>query len=94
MPGLGAERTVSLAPGFNLVGWTGPDGVPLARIAQAIGPAVVAIWLYDPLAPRFLVFRPGAPPVANTASTINHGDGLWLLLDTAVTWPQPAAGFR
>ena len=94
MPGLGRERTVSLAPGFNLVGWTGPDGVPLARIAEAIGPAVVAIYLYDPLAPRFLVFRPGAPPALNTASTINHGDGLWLLLESAVTWPQPAAGFR
>ncbi|MXY80437.1 MAG: hypothetical protein F4Y94_12340 [Chloroflexi bacterium] len=94
MPGLGRERTVSLAPGFNLVGWTGPDGVALARIAAAIGPAVVAIWLYDPLTPQFLVFRPGAPPTVNTASTINHGDGLWLVLQTAVTWPQPAAGFR
>jgi hypothetical protein len=94
MPGLGRERSVSLAAGFNLVGWTGPDGVALARIADAIGPAVVAIWLYDPLTPRFRVFRPGAPPGRNSATTINHGEGLWLLLERAVIWPQPAAGFR
>ena len=94
MPGLGRERSVSLAPGFNLAGWTGPDGVALAEITRALGPAVVAVWVFDPLAQEFRVFRPDGPPRSNTASTVNHGDGLWLLLESAVIWPQPAAGFR
>ena len=94
MPGLGRERSVSLVPGFNLAGWTGPDGVALADITRALGPAVVAVYLFDPLAQDFRVFRPDGPPRLNTASTINHGDGVWLLLESAVIWPQPAAGFR
>ena len=94
MPGLGRERSVSLAPGFNLAGWTGPDGVALAEITRALGPAVVAVWVFDPLAQDFRVYRPDGPPRLNTASTVNHGDGLWLLLESAVIWPQPAAGFR
>ena len=94
MPGLGRERSVSLAPGFNLAGWTGPDGVALAEITRALGPAVVAVWVFDPLAQEFRAYRPAGPSRLNTASTINHGDGLWLLLESAVIWPQPAAGFR
>ena len=94
MPGLGRERSVLLAPGFNLAGWTGPDGVALAEITRALGPAVVAVWVFDPLAQEFRVFRPDGPPRSNTASTVNHGDGLWLRLESAVIWPQPAAGFR
>ncbi len=94
MPGLGRERAVSLVPGFNLAGWTGPDGVALAEVTRALGAAVVAVWVFDPLAQRFLSYRPDGPPGVNTASTVNHGDGLWLLLESAVIWPQPAAGFR
>ena len=94
MPGLGRERTVSLVRGFNLAGWTGPDGVALAEITRALGPAVVAVWVFDPLAQDFRVYRPDGPPRLNTASSVNHGDGLWLLLEGAVIWPQPAAGFR
>ncbi len=94
MPGLGRERTVPLAPGFNLVGWTGPDGVAPARIAQSIGPAVVVIYRFDPLTQRFRVFRPGTPSARGAPTAINHGEGLWIQMESAVIWPQPAAGFR
>ncbi|PZC48551.1 MAG: Galactose oxidase, central domain [Chloroflexi bacterium] len=94
MPGVDTARAVSLVAGFNLAGWTGPDSVSIGEIAQALGPAVVAIYRYDPLSQRFEIFRPGAPAALNTASVLNHGEGVWIQLSAAVVWLQPASGAR
>ena len=94
MADFGRGRVVSLLAGFNLSGWTGPDRAALAEIADALGPALIAIYVYDPLALDFRVLRPAGPGFLNTATTINHGDGLWLQLSSAVVWQQPPTGLN
>lgn len=94
MPGVDTDRAVPLVAGFNLAGWTGPDAVALSEIAQALGPGVVAIYLFDPLSQGFQIFRPGLPAALNTATQINHGDGVWIQLTAPVIWLQPASRAR
>jgi hypothetical protein len=91
MPDGGLPRAVSLSAGFNLGGWTGHDGAAIDQVAAEIGPSLVAIYLYDPLTTSFRVFRSAGPAVLNTAKTLNHGDSLWLLLDSPALWQQPLA---
>ena len=94
MPDFGRARVVTLVAGFNLSGWTGPDRASVAGIAGALGPAVIAIYVYDPLLAAFEVFRAAGPAFLNTATSISHGDGLWLQLSAAVVWAQPPTGLN
>ena len=94
MPDFGLARIVTLVAGFNLSGWTGPDGASVGAITGALGPSVIAVYAYDPLSTAFRVFRSEGPDFLNTATTINHGDGIWLEVSTPLAWQQPATGLN
>ena len=92
-PDTALARRVDLRTGFNLLSWTGPDGTAIATALAGLGGVLIAAFTYDPLAQRFLAFRPGGAGLLNTATTLNHGDGVWVLAGGPVSWDQPPAGF-
>lgn len=78
-----------LRPGFNLVPWTGAEGVP---IAEAIaGLPVRRAYSWDPVRQRFDVWDPALPDALRADIVLEYGQGLWIDLDATqpVTWEQP-----
>ena len=85
--------TVSLVGGFNAVVFTGADATPIAEVAEAIGPALKAVFRFDASGQRHLSYRPDAPiPALNTLVVVNQRDVLFVLLapgaNATFTWPD------
>ena len=89
-PVLTEPLTLSLLPGLNLVMWGGPDGTPVAEAVADLGRALRAAYVWNVAAQAFESFMPGGASFPNTATTVDHGAGLWVEVDRAVTWTQPA----
>jgi CSLREA domain-containing protein len=89
-PPVTAAQSVPLLAGFNLVVWMGPDGTPVAEATASLGDGLVSLFTYDSLSQRFLSFLPGLPDALNSATTLRHGDGVWIDVSEATIWDQPA----
>ncbi|MEE9278086.1 MAG: integrin alpha, partial [Dehalococcoidia bacterium] len=89
-PAISGARSVDLLSGFNLVMWTGPDGMPVADAVAGLGDALNAVFRWDTEADEFLIYGPGRPDFLNTAKTLNSGEGLWIDVSRAIRWEQPA----
>ena len=85
-----AGRTVELASGWNLVGWTGATAV--ADATASIAGQFSALFTWDAAAQAFKSFKPDAPPFLNTLNDLAQGDGIWLHVSAAAgaVWEQPA----
>ena len=85
-------RSVALVSGFNYVGWSGPELAPLADATAGISADVFSAFLWDAEAQEYLVYWRDAPSALNlnTFDDIPFARGLWLLMDQATTWLQPA----
>jgi hypothetical protein len=88
-PAFSEARSVSLAQGFNLAMWTGPDGTSITDAIAGLD-GVQGLFIWDAAARTFLTFNPILPPALNTATTLNHGFGVWVLMANAGIWDQPA----
>ena len=88
-PAFNEARAVSLRSGFNLVTWTGGDGAAVADAIAGLN-GLEALFLWDAAAQTFLIFNPALPSALNTAKTIPHGAGVWVLMGQNGTWNQPA----
>lgn len=88
-PAFNGERAVTLVNGFNLVMWTGPDDTPITEAITGLG-ALNALFIWDAAAQTFQVYNPSLPPALNTATEIDHGAGVWVLMNAAGVWDQPA----
>ena len=88
-PAFNEARAVSLRRGFNLVTWTGGDGAAVADAIAGLN-GLEALFLWDAAAQTFLIFNPALPSALNTAKTIPHGAGVWVLMGQNGTWNQPA----
>ena len=82
-----AALTIWLEPGLNLVSWLGPSGVTLADVARSVGSELVGAWAWDFEAQRFAVYSPLLPD-ALAQFPIESGGGLWLNIESGVTWRQ------
>jgi hypothetical protein len=82
--------TTQLRPGWNLVGWMGPDTTPAALFAAIPELQTVAAWDED--AARYIWTRRGAsvPPALNS---VTRGQALFLWVNgpDPVRWTRPAA---
>ena len=78
-----------LVPGFNLVGWTGSDGVPISEAVDGLPVRKVFSW--DVAAQRFEIWDPTAPASISVDFALDYGQGMWLDLGgtEAVVWLQP-----
>ena len=83
---------LELSAGMNLTMWAGPDGTAVAEAVAGLGRALQSVYQWEAGAQAYLLYRPGAAAFLNTAGTLNHGAGVWVEVDRAVTWSQPAAG--
>ena len=91
-PSFAGPRLQDLIAGWNLVMWSGPDGTPVPEAVRAIAEVLRILYRWDPSADRFHAYAPGLPASGNDAGTLTNGEGLWLLIDRPIAWPQPAAG--
>ena len=78
-----------LRTGFNLEMWTGPNGTPPTDAFGDLGDAFRAAFVWDAEAQRFLAFSPDRPAFLNDLTSIDFGDGVWLLMDRPAIWVQP-----
>ena len=71
-----SARSVDLFPGFNLVTWTGPHGMPITDALGPLGDAVESAFTYEELSNTFLSFGPALPPALNTLEALAYGEAL------------------
>ena len=85
-----------LVPGWNLIAWTGADGVTPRKIFAPLGNVFAAAFAFAPETDDFRVFGTDRPAQLNTLATVNSGDALWLLMNAATTLafttPEPPSG--
>ena len=75
-----------LRTGRNLVGWTGPSGVPVAEATTRFGDALVRALLWDAARQRYQYYQP--PATANALADLNPGDALLIEVAREVRWWQ------
>ena len=83
-------RTVPLSAGWNSVGWTGEDGVPLGDAFGDLEAANALVW--DPLGQAYDAFATAAPPFINTLDALDFGNAVWVLVPDAQEWRMGGAG--
>lgn len=84
------SSSVSLSGGFNLVTWTGADGTAVAEAFAGL--ALERAWVWDPFSGSYDSYTPGAQSFLNTLSTLDFGDGVWLLMPYGQTWNMGGGG--
>ena len=89
-PLITSSRDVSLSPGFNLVTWTGPDGVPIEEAVREIEGRLLVLFTWDETRQTFLRFDPQALPILNTATQLRFGEGVWIEVSAPTVWRQPS----
>ena len=89
-PASAPTRSVPLATGWNLVGWTGATAVEDAT--AAIADQIDVLFTWDATLQGFQSFNPNVPPVLNTLDELGTGDGVWVRVNdaTGTAWEQPA----
>ena len=83
-------RTVPLSAGWNSVGWTGEDGVPLGDAFGDLEAANALVW--DPLGQAYDAFATAAPPFLNTLDSLDFGNAVWVLVPDAQEWRMGGVG--
>ena len=81
-------RTVALAEGWNLAGWTGPE-MPFAEAIADILEATQAAAAFDAVPQTFRTWNATAPPFLNTLDTLQRGEALWVQVTAPIDWVQP-----
>ncbi len=79
---------VSLAAGWNLVGWGGRDGAPFPESAERFGDALLEARRWNAVTRRYERYRPDAQDSANTLRELNRGDAFWIRLSDEARWWQ------
>ena len=89
-PSPGESITTELHPGWNMVGWLGPEA-PILGLFEAI-PALARVSVWSSEAQRYHRFLPTSTP-GRGLTHVRPGTGLWLLIDAEgpVSWTRPVA---
>ena len=91
-PAFTAARTASLLPGFNLEMWTGPDGTPVGEAVADLGDALDTLFAWEADPQAFDSYTRGALAILNDPIVLDFGDGVWIRMNAAADWHQPATG--
>lgn len=88
-PFLAESALVSLAEGWNLIGWSGRDGPTTQEIFDSLQaePVVAATW--DATTQQFALSAADTPVGATAALQVRTGDALWLYTSAKGRWLQP-----
>ena len=88
MPLPAAPLSIPLVRGFNLVVWSGEDGIATEDAIASLGSAFNALFVWDQATQRFLSFSATAPGFLNDADALSLGEGVWVNVSRNVTWNQ------
>ena len=80
------DRVVDLGEGWNQVGWTG-GVLDIDEALEGFEVELSGAFGFDT---AFRSFRYGVPELLKTLSTVDGGDGLWILVTEPGDWIQPA----
>ncbi|MEE9277852.1 MAG: M23 family metallopeptidase [Dehalococcoidia bacterium] len=85
-----AESDDHLAPGWNLVGWTGDTAVEDAT--APIRDQISAVFSFDAPSQSFRLYSPALPSSLNALQALEFGDGLWVFVTdpAGAQWPRPS----
>lgn len=99
-----ARGLVRLRAGWNLVAWSGLDGMAIEDVAKDIGWSLREMWLWDSLNQQWMTwlspprsaqlngpYSSGGPfgSAPPRASSVWRGEALWINVARAVNWLQP-----
>jgi len=99
-----ARGLVRLRAGWNLVAWSGLDGMAIEDVAKGIGWSLREIWLWDSLNQQWKMWLspPRSAQIAGPysdggqfgaapprSSSVWRGEALWINVSRAVNWLQP-----
>ncbi len=88
------DASVSLVPGWNLVGWIPGKAAGPAMAFAPLGTDFTGAYRYDSVTSRFESYRPQLPTPLNTLTTVEPFDALWVHMESASigTWYQLTDG--
>jgi len=69
--------------------WGGPDGTPVEAAVADLGRAVRTVYLWDVPGQAFESFMAAGAAFLNSATTVDHGEGMWVEVDRDVIWTPP-----
>ena len=84
---------LTLAEGYNLVGWAGLDGTPIAEAVGRFGEALVGVSTWNAETQSYERYTRGADDSAEGPAVLNHGDALWVELSEERRWWQSGAAW-
>ena len=90
-PILPSSGLVSLAQGWNLVNWSGHEGLPPAEAFASLGAELRGAAAWDLTTGQFALYYAEAPPAFNTLPPLVRGEAVWLHSATARHWLQPGS---
>ncbi len=85
---------VPLREGWNLVAWSGLDGLPATTALNRFGDLLVEALRWDEEAGRYERWRPDMPPAGTPGKALNDlpvGDALWIKLTRDRDWWVPGS---
>ncbi len=80
------DRTVILSTGFNLVAWTGTDGLEASSVFEPAVDIITSIFHYDTGAPRFQRYTPGGLAILNSLANLRFGTAIWVVASQEVAF--------
>ena len=80
----------SLSEGWNLVNWSGHEGLPPAEAFASLGVELRGAATWDRTAGRFLLYHPEAAALSPLPS-LEQGDAVWVNVSAGQYWLQPGA---
>ena len=86
-PAIRRARDVELRAGFNLVGWTGPDGASISDVVAGLGDAVESVFMLD--GGSFLSYFAEGPPFVTNLESVPYSRRIWVKVTSDVTWTMP-----
>jgi hypothetical protein len=83
-----APLSIPLRSWFNLVVWTGEDGIAVEEAVEALGSMLASLFTWDATAQSFRSFSSAAPSFLNDADVLRAEHGVWVDVSQNVTWDQ------
>ncbi len=87
-PFLPESGFVTLAEGWNLVSWSGEDGLSVDEALGVLGAELKAAAAWDAASGRELHYFPAAPATESTLRQLSRGGALWIEVSAGRPWLQ------
>ena len=80
------DTSVTLGPGWNLVGYNSQTAKPVAEAVLSIEGKYNSVWTYDAHAGQWLRYIPGGQSFLNDLEFMQPGRGYWIDVKERCVW--------